>query len=96
MINPERLTVKSAEALNEALALARQQGNPLVYDLHLLHALLAQDDGIVVPLLQKLGVSVAALREQVEREMARYPKQSGGAQPTLSREINHVMLRAEQ
>ena len=55
---------KSGEAFNEAVDLARRAGNPLVYDLHLLLALLDQDEGIVVPILQKLGVSVAALRER--------------------------------
>ena len=94
MINPDRLTVKATEALNEAVDLARRAGNPLVYDLHLLLALLTQDEGIVVPILQKLGVGVAQLREVVGREMARYPKQSS-AQPTLSRELNQVFDRAE-
>jgi ATP-dependent Clp protease ATP-binding subunit ClpB len=94
MINPDRLTVKATEALNEAVELARRAGNPLVYDLHLLIALLSQDEGIVVPILQKLGVSVAQLREVVGREMARYPTQSN-AQPTLSRELNQVFDKAE-
>ncbi|MDQ3674547.1 MAG: ATP-dependent chaperone ClpB [Gemmatimonadota bacterium] len=94
MINPDRLTVKASEAVNEAVDLARRAGNPLVYDLHLLLALLAQDEGIVVPILQKLGVSVTQLSEAVGREMARYPKQSS-AQPTLSRELNQVFDRAE-
>src|SRR5438876_9092990 len=94
MINPDRLTVKATEALNEAVDLARRAGNPLVYDLHLLMALLTQDEGIVVPILQKLGVSVAQLRESVGREMARFPKQSS-AQPTLSRELNQVFDKAE-
>ncbi|HJQ10955.1 MAG TPA: ATP-dependent chaperone ClpB [Gemmatimonadaceae bacterium] len=94
MINPDRLTVKATEALNAAVDLARRAGNPLVYDLHLLTALLEQDEGIVVPVLQKLGVSVAQLREAVTRETARYPKQSN-AQPTLSREINQVFDKAE-
>ncbi|MFL5601719.1 MAG: ATP-dependent chaperone ClpB, partial [Gemmatimonadaceae bacterium] len=57
-------------------------------------ALLTQDEGIVVPILQKLGLSVAQLRESVGREMARYPKQSN-AQPTLSRELNQVFDKAE-
>ncbi|MDQ3045896.1 MAG: hypothetical protein M3R06_12220, partial [Chloroflexota bacterium] len=83
MINPDRLTVKAGEAFNDALEHARRAGNPLVYDLHLLLALLDQDEGIVVPMLQKLGASVTAVREQAERESARYPKQSD-AQPTLS------------
>jgi ATP-dependent Clp protease ATP-binding subunit ClpB len=49
MINPDKLTVKSGEAINDAVAIARRAGNPQVYDLHLLLALLAQDEGIVVP-----------------------------------------------
>ncbi len=95
MINPDRLTVKSGEALNEAVGIARRAGNPVIYDLHLLLALLGQDEGIVVPVLQKLGVSVAALKEKCEQEASRYPKQSD-AQPNLSRELNQVFDRAEK
>ncbi|MGI8510591.1 MAG: ATP-dependent chaperone ClpB [Gemmatimonadaceae bacterium] len=94
MISQDKLTVKSAEALNEAVSRARQNGNPLVYDLHLLLALLEQDEGIVVPILQKVGVSVQALRASAVGEIARYPKQSD-AQPSLSRELNQVLDRAE-
>src|SRR5499427_745301 len=95
MINSEKLTVKAGEALNEAAALARRNGNPVVYDLHLLAALLEQDEGIVVPVLQKLGVSVPALREQVARGIDKFPKQSD-AQPSVSRELNQVFDKAEQ
>ncbi|MEO6486973.1 MAG: Clp protease N-terminal domain-containing protein, partial [Thermoanaerobaculia bacterium] len=95
MISPDKLTVKAGEAFNDALDRARRAGNPLVYDLHLLLALLDQDEGIVVPMLQKIGASVAAVREQAEREAARYPKQSD-AHPTLSRELNQLFDRAEK
>ncbi|MEP7346913.1 MAG: Clp protease N-terminal domain-containing protein, partial [Gemmatimonadaceae bacterium] len=95
MINTDRLTVKSAEALNEALATARKNGNPSVYDLHLLYALLQQDGGIVTPILQKVGVNVEALMGAITREMVRYPTQTG-AQPSFSRELNHVVDRAEE
>ncbi|MEO7102308.1 MAG: Clp protease N-terminal domain-containing protein, partial [Gemmatimonadaceae bacterium] len=94
MINQDKLTVKSSEALNDAVTRARQAGNPLVYDLHLLLALLDQEESIVVPTLQKVGVSVAALRQSALGEAARYPKQSD-AQPSLSRELNQVLDRAE-
>jgi ATP-dependent Clp protease ATP-binding subunit ClpB len=94
MINSDRLTVKSAEALNEALAIARRNGNPLVYDLHLLLALLGQDESIVVPILQKIGVSVTALRDAVTREIDRLAKQSD-AHPSISRELNQVFDKAE-
>src|SRR2546429_884465 len=95
MINAERLTVKAGEALNESVNLARRNGNPIVYDIHLLGALLDQQESIVVPILQKLGASVAALRERTQREIARFPKQSD-AQPNLSRELNQIFDRAEE
>ncbi|MEP6834665.1 MAG: Clp protease N-terminal domain-containing protein, partial [Gemmatimonas sp.] len=95
MINPDRLTVKSAEALNEAVSIARRAGNPLVYDVHLLLALLGQDEGIVVPILQRVGVNVTSLRTAAELEGGRYSKQSD-VQPTLSRELNQVIDAAEK
>jgi ATP-dependent Clp protease ATP-binding subunit ClpB len=95
MINPDKLTVKSAEALNEALAEARRAGNPQVYDTHLLQVLLGQDESIVVPVLQKLGANVTALREQLAKETSRYPKQSD-AQPTMARELTAVLDQAEK
>ena len=94
MINPDKLTVKAGEAFNEAITIARRNGNPQVYDLHLLSALLDQDESIVVPILQKAGASVTAIRAAVERGIARYPKQSD-AQPTVSRELNQVFDKAE-
>lgn len=95
MINPDRLTVKSADALNDAVSLARKAGNPLVYDLHLLLALIAQDEGIVVPVLQRVGVNVTSLKANAESEAAHYARQSD-AQPTLSRELNQVVDNAEK
>ena len=95
MLNPDRLTVKSSDALNDALNLARSTGNPLVHDTHLLRVLLDQDEGIVTPILQKLGVALPALTEAIDREIARYPKQSD-ASPTLSRELSNVVDGAEK
>src|SRR6266542_60932 len=94
MINPDRLTVKASEAVNAAVDHARRAGNPVVYDLHLLLALLEQDEGIVSPILHKLGVGLDQLRQGAQREAERYPKQSN-AQPTLSRELNQVFDQAE-
>ncbi len=95
MINPERLTVKSGDALNDAVAEARRIGNPLVYDTHLLLVLLSQDESIVVPVLQKLAVNVAALKASLEREIQRYPKQSD-ASPSYARELTAVLDQAEK
>src|SRR5213594_1286125 len=97
MIRPERLTVKAAEALQQAGVLARARGNPVINDAHLFAALLAQDDGIVVPLLQKAGLNVTQLKAETERELARFPKQSGtAAEPTLARELSRALDRADE
>ncbi len=96
MLRPERLTIKAQEAFRDAGEDARRRGNPVVNDAHLLAALLAQDEGVVQPLLQKAGANVAALRDAVERELTRFPTQSGGAEPTFSREMHRAFDRAEQ
>ncbi|HLL05167.1 MAG TPA: ATP-dependent chaperone ClpB, partial [Myxococcaceae bacterium] len=72
-----------------------QAGNPQIEDSHLLAALLDQEEGIVAPILQKVGVNVARLRSENDAAAARLPRQSG-AQPTLSRELHQVLDRAEQ
>ena len=97
MIRPERLTVKAAEALQQAGTLARARGNPVVNDAHLFAALLAQDDSVVVPLLQKAELNVTQLRADTERELGRFPTQSGTAvEPTLSRELARALDRADE
>ena len=94
-MNPERLTQRSTEAFNQALALARKSGNPLVYDSHLLRALLEQQESIVQPILKQVGVDVDALTASVDSEIARYPKQSD-ANPSWSRELNGVYDEADK
>jgi ATP-dependent Clp protease ATP-binding subunit ClpB len=96
MIRPERLTVKAGEALQQAVALASTRGNPVSNDAHLFLALLDQEEGIVVPVLQKTGLNVTELRAEVERELERLPTQSGGASPTVSRELSDALDRADE
>ncbi|MBP6669509.1 MAG: ATP-dependent chaperone ClpB [Gemmatimonadales bacterium] len=95
MIRPERLTLKAQEAYRDATADASRRGNPVANDTHLFHALLAQDESVVRPLLQKAGINVATLQQEVERELARLPRQEGGAEPALARELHKVFDRAE-
>ena len=96
MIRPDRLTIKAQEAFRDAGDEARRRGNPVVNDAHLFRALFDQDEGVVQPLLQKSGVNVAELREETNRELDRFPTQSGSeGEPTLSRELTRVFDRAE-
>jgi ATP-dependent Clp protease ATP-binding subunit ClpB len=91
------MTIKAQEAFRDAGEEARRRGNPVVNDAHLLLTLLQQPEGVVQPLLQKAGVNLTRLMEEVEREIARFPKQQGsGAEPTFSRELNRVFDRAEE
>ena len=78
MPNFEKLTIKSAEALAEARAEARRRGNPVVNDAHLLAALLDQDEGVVAPLLGKVGVNVERLKGEVARELERFHEERFG------------------
>src|SRR5512138_1333022 len=94
MIRPDRLTIKAQEAFRDAGEIARRRGNPVVNDAHLLAALLAQPEGVVQPLLQKVGLNVTALVAEVERELDRFPNQEGRAEPSFSREMNLVFDRA--
>ncbi|MDX1393761.1 MAG: ATP-dependent chaperone ClpB [Gemmatimonadota bacterium] len=95
MIPVERLTVKAAEALRDATLSATRDGNPALEDVHLLRALLDQEGGVVVPVLQKVGVDLVDLGARVDEAIGRLPKQSGGA-PQASRELQKVLDRADE
>jgi ATP-dependent Clp protease ATP-binding subunit ClpB len=96
MLNADRLTIKASEALQAAAAEAERRGNPSLEDVHLLRALVGQEETVVVPILQKVGASVARIRDRLGGALDRLPKQSGGARPSLSRELNAILARAEE
>ncbi|MEX2283230.1 MAG: ATP-dependent chaperone ClpB [Gemmatimonadota bacterium] len=96
MLNQDRLTIKAAETIQAAAQEAARRGNPAVEDLHLLSALLEQEESVVVPVLQKVGVNIARLRQLLAEALKRLPKQSGGSSPSLSRELNQILERAEK
>ncbi len=87
--------MKAGEAVQSAVALATERGNPVVNDAHLFLALLDQEEGIVVPVLQKTGLNVTELRTEAEREVGRLPIQDGGVSPTVSRELNSALQHAD-
>jgi ATP-dependent Clp protease ATP-binding subunit ClpB len=96
VLNPDRLTIKAAEAIQAAAVDAQRRGNPSLEDVHLLRALLDQPETVVVPVLQKVGANVSRLREGLDRVIERLPKQSGATSPSASRELNQVFDLAEQ
>ncbi len=91
----EKLTVKSQEALQGAQALAGENGNPEVLPLHLLAALLEDKDGVVLPVLERVGVNVGSLRQALATAVQKLPKVSGSsAQPSLSQALTRVIEQA--
>ncbi|MGH9542385.1 MAG: ATP-dependent chaperone ClpB [Terriglobales bacterium] len=75
----DKLTVKAQEALEAARAAAAEHGQASIEPLHLLAALLADHDGVIPPLLRRLGVSVEMLAAETERELGRRPQVEGAA-----------------
>jgi ATP-dependent Clp protease ATP-binding subunit ClpB len=90
----DKLTLKAQEAMQAAQEMAARYGQQQVLPLHVLWALLAQGDGVVPPLLEKLGVSPTQLASEVEKQVERLPKVSGGSEQYLSPEANKVLERA--
>src|SRR5207253_2679480 len=90
----DKFTVKAQEAVVGAQELAQKHDNPEILPLHLLGALLAETDGVVQPLLQKLGVRVDRVRQIVIDELTRLPKATG-TQLGMSRSVNDVFAQAQ-
>ena len=77
--DPRKLTVKAGEAIQRAQELAEQRQHRILRPLHLLKSLIVEEDGLVGPVLQKLGVNVGRLQQQVDGELGRLPQSSGGS-----------------
>jgi ATP-dependent Clp protease ATP-binding subunit ClpB len=89
----DKFTLKGQEALQAAQSRAESLGSPTLEPEHLLEALVSQDGGIVVPLLQKLGLSPDSLRAELERHLASQPRVDG-TQPALSPDLDKVFRQA--
>ena len=94
MLRFEKMTVKAQEALQSAQEVAASHENQQIEPVHLLAALVAQADGVVSPLLARLGIRSEMLSQDLEREMGRLPKVTDYAQQNMSRALNDVLERA--
>jgi ATP-dependent Clp protease ATP-binding subunit ClpB len=88
----DRFTVKSQEALQVAQGSAAENGNPEVLPLHLMLALMEDKEGVVLPVLEKVGVPVQQLLTAVNAAIGKLPKvQGSGQQPGLSAALTKVL-----
>jgi ATP-dependent Clp protease ATP-binding subunit ClpB len=91
----EKFTIKGQEALQASQGRAEALGSPQLEPEHLLDALIEQKDGIVVPLLKKLGIAPEFLRKELEDHFSTQPKVSG-TQLSLSNNLDSVFKQAEK
>ncbi len=94
MLRFEKMTVKAQEAVQGAQEVAASHENQAVEPVHLLAALVAQADGVVPPLLARLGTRSEALMQEIDREIGRLPKVQGFAQQHMGRALNEVLEHA--
>ena len=87
----DKLTVKSQEAVQTASGFAAANGNPEVLPLHLMAALLEDREGVVIPVLEKVGVPVEQLLSGVNSAIEKLPKVQGGGQPGMSAAMQKVL-----
>ncbi|MGA7382457.1 MAG: ATP-dependent chaperone ClpB [Terriglobales bacterium] len=91
----DKFTVKAQEAVQRANELASEHGNAELLPLHLLAALIEDKEGIVPPVLEKIGIGPQAVLSEVYAEIDRLPKVSGeSAQPIMSPAVNQLLERA--
>ena len=87
----DKLTVKAQEAVQRANELASEHGNPELLPLHLLAALLEDKEGIVPPILEKVGIGPQAALNEIYQAIERLPKVSGSStQASLSQAANQL------
>src|SRR5580658_3002980 len=93
----DKFTLKSQEAVQRAVALANENGQPEVVPMHLLMALVEDKEGIIVPLLQKIGVPTEQLFASARHAIGGLPKVSGAAsEPGLSSSMQKVLNEASK
>src|SRR3954452_16021415 len=91
----DKLTIKAQEAVVRAQELAQQNNHAELLPLHLLAALLAETEGVVSPILQKVGANVARINQLVTSELDRLPKATG-TQLGMARALNDVFAQAQK
>ncbi len=93
-LDPNRWTIKTQEAVTAAIARAKDDSHPEVTPDHLLVSLLGQAEGVVLPILTKVGRPPGPLRNETEKALAALPK-AYGAEAKFSRQTNRVFADAD-
>lgn len=94
-MRPDKFTAKMQEAFNASLDLASQRNHSEITTEHFLLALLQQPEGLVRPLLEKLGVAPDTLQKEIEADLSRRSSVHGGSSPQLGADLRKTIDSAE-
>ena len=95
-MNYDQFTLKAQDAIQQANSIAQQEDHSEIGTEHLLLALLEQEDGVIPPLVERIGLKVSTLIQQVEDLLATYPRITGNAQVSFSPELQKILAKAEK
>ena len=93
-MNIQKFTQKSVEAINDCEKLAYEYGNQEIEQEHLLVALLRQEDGLILKLIEKMEINKEYFLNSAESKLAERVKVSGG-QVYIGQDLNKVLISAE-
>ncbi|MHB1712297.1 MAG: ATP-dependent Clp protease ATP-binding subunit [Acidimicrobiales bacterium] len=94
-VSPERWTHKTQEAFGAAAERAKADNHAEITPGHMLAAVLGQVDGIAGPVLTRVGVEPAVVRDRIDAELAAMPRAFGGEEPGISRSLRDVLESAD-
>ena len=94
-MNYENFTIKTQQAIQDASSIANKNDNSEIGTAHILQPLLEQEDGLIVPIVERIGVPSTELLKKIKDIILTYPKVSGAAQVYLSSDAQKVLAKAE-
>ena len=95
-MNYENFTIKVQEALQESSSIANKNDNAEISPEHVLEALLEQQDGLIVPVVERIGINANELNTRVKDLIKSNPKVSGAAQVYFSSQLQKILANAEK
>ncbi|MBO4629297.1 MAG: AAA family ATPase [Treponema sp.] len=95
-MNYENFTIKVQEALQESSSIANKNDNAEISPEHVLEALLEQQDGLIVPVVERIGVNANELNTRVKELIKSNPKVSGAAQVYFSSQLQKILANSEK
>lgn len=91
----DKFTVKSQEAIQAALQLAQEHNHQQIDSVHLTYALLQDEQGLVVPILDQVGVSAKLLLKKLDEELSKLP-QVQGQEPFIAQRLNKILMDSQK